>query len=387
MNIICCKSTDEAAQEAFRLRYEVFAAERGYGASDADHESRSSSDALDDYAQIYIAMKNGEVIATARTIYSRDCDFRSKLPIELAEAWKIEKFLESFPETLSVASRFAISPKHRGSLAAALIMSRMCADMLDEGIDFLFSTCSTYLIDFYSQLGFRVYSPSYANDVGFATPIISVLRDWSHLKAIESPALRLLEKKKLCAFEHPSVVWFRDTYGDTLNSFVVSHNDLALSKMLAFGAQPELRGARQANIFQAMSAEDIKSITGLGRLFNVSAGQPIIQTMQQDDEMYVVVDGEIIERRLDGELPSLRISSGQVLGEVGLFTGTIRSTDFIAATDVQLASLSRQGLDRLMKTKPELAARLLFNLARLQSLKIIRANQDMLTLYLNLQHE
>ena len=157
--------------------------------------------------------------------------------------------------------------------------------------------------------------------------------------------------------------------------------------MLAFGAQPELRGARQANIFQAMSAEDIKSITGLGRLFNVSAGQPIIQTMQQDDEMYVVVDGEIIERRLDGELPSLRISSGQVLGEVGLFTGTIRSTDFIAATDVQLASLSRQGLDRLMKTKPELAARLLFNLARLQSLKIIRANQDMLTLYLNLQHE
>ena len=103
--------------------------------------------------------------------------------------------------------------------------------------------------------------------------------------------------------------------------------------------------------------------------------------------MYVVVDGEIIERRLDGELPSLRISSGQVLGEVGLFTGTIRSTDFIAATDVQLASLSRQGLDRLMKTKPELAARLLFNLARLQSLKIIRANQDMLTLYLNLQHE
>ena len=109
-----------------------------------------------------------------------------------------------------------------------------------------------------------------------------------------------------------------------------------------------------------------------------------LQTMQQDDEMYVVVEGEVLERRLDGELPSFRISQGQVLGEVGLFTGTIRSTDFIAVTNVQLASISRQRLERLMKTKPELSCRLLFNIARIQSLKLIRANQDMLALYLNL---
>lgn len=386
MNIIRCKSTDDAAQQAFRLRYEVFAGERGYGVDVKDHERRSSSDMLDDHAQIYMAIKDGEVIATARTNYSRDCDLREVLAADVSEAWQIEPFLRKFPASLSVASKFAILPAHRGSLAAAFIMSRMYSDMLDEGIDFLFSICSTYLIDFYSQLGFRVYSPTYANDVGFATPIILVMRDWRHLREIKSPSLRQLIKRNLCTGDHPSVAWFHETYGDKLNAFVSSHNDVTLNKMLAFRTSSGAAESGQATVFQSMSAEDIKAITASGKLFYVAAGKPIIQTMQQDDEMYIVVEGEVLERRLDGELPSFRIRQGEVLGEVGLFTGTIRATDFIAATDLQLASISRQGVDRLMKTNPELACRLLFNLARLQSLKLIRTNQDMLSLYLNLQH-
>ena len=384
MNILRCKSTDEAAQQAFRLRYKVFAAERGYGAEEKDHEFSSSRDIVDDYAHIYVAIKDGEVIATVRTIYSRDCDFRKVIPGEVAEAWKIEAFLEKFPDALAAASQFAILPQYRGSLAAALIMSRIYSDLLDDDIDFLFSICSTYLIEFYSHIGFQVYSPTYADDVGFTTPIISVVRDWRHLEAIKSPTLKQLAKRKLCTGEHPSVAWFHDTYGDKLNAFVSGHTEVTLNKMLALGASPETSDYGQVSIFQSMSAEDITDITAAGKLFNVAAGQHILQTMQQDDEMYVVVEGEVLERRLDGELPSFRLSQGQVLGEVGLFTGTIRSTDFIAVTDVQLASISRQRLERLMKTKPELSCRLLFNLARIQSLKLIRANQDMLALYLNL---
>ncbi|WP_395686846.1 cyclic nucleotide-binding domain-containing protein [Aestuariivirga sp.] len=384
MNILRCKSTDEAAQQAFRLRYKVFAAERGYGAEEKDHEFSSSRDIVDDYAHIYVAIKDGEVIATVRTIYSRDCDFRKVIPGEVAEAWKIEAFLETFPDALAAASQFAILPQYRGSLAAALIMSKIYSDLLDDDIDFLFSICSTYLIEFYSHIGFQVYSPTYADDVGFTTPIISVVRDWRHLEAIKSPTLKQLAKRKLCTGEHPSVAWFHDTYGDKLNAFVSDHTEVTLNKMLALGASPETSDYGQVSIFQSMSAEDITDITAAGKLFNVAAGQHILQTMQQDDEMYVVVEGEVLERRLDGELPSFRLSQGQVLGEVGLFTGTIRSTDFIAVTDVQLASISRQRLERLMKTKPELSCRLLFNLARIQSLKLIRANQDMLALYLNL---
>lgn len=103
--------------------------------------------------------------------------------------------------------------------------------------------------------------------------------------------------------------------------------------------------------------------------------------------MYIVISGEILERRLDGELPSFRIGPGQVIGEVALLTGTIRSTDFVAASDGQLASLSRQSMARFMKARPELAARLLFNLARLQSLKLIHANQDMVRLWLDLHDD
>lgn len=387
MDIICCKSTDDAAQQAFRLRYEIFATEMGYGLDGIDHERRTFSDAFDPYAQIYVAIKNGEVISTARTVYSRDCDMLKMLPDDLSVAWEIKTFLKHFPASLAVSTKFAISPHHRGSIAATLITSRMFGDMLDHGIDFVFSMCSPYLIDFYTQLGFRVYSPSYADDVGFTTPIILVLRDWQHLQAIKSPLLKQLVKRQLCVGEHPSVSWFHETYGAKLKTFVSTHDESALGKMLAFGGNDEAGSDERASIFQAMSVDEITSVTGLGKLFNVAAGQSVIQTGQQDDEMYIVVDGEILERRLDGELPSFRIGPGQVIGEIALLTGTIRASDFIAASDVQLASFSKQSMARLMKTRPELAARLLYNLARLQSIKLIRANQDMVRLYLDLHYD
>ena len=387
MDIICCKSTDEAAQQAFRLRYEIFATEMGYGLDGIDHEKRTFSDAFDPCAQIYVAIKNGEVISTARTVYSRDCDLLAMLPDDLSSAWEIEAFLKHFPASLAVSTKFAISPHHRGSIAATLITSRMFGDMLDHGIDFVFSMCPPYLVDFYTQLGFRVYSPSYADDVGFTTPIVLVLRDWQHLQVIKSPLLKQLVKRQLCAGEHPSVRWFHGTYGEKLEAFVSAHDEAALGKMLAFSGKDEAGSSEQASIFQAMSAEEITSITALGKLFNVAAGQPVIQTGQQDDEMYIVVDGEILERRLDGELPSFRIGPGQVIGEIALLTGSIRASDFVAASNVQLASLSRQSMARLMKARPELAARLLFNLARLQSQKLIRANQDMVRLYLDLHYD
>lgn len=387
MNIICCRSTDEVAEAAFRLRYEVFTSERGYGAPDKDHETLSSRDAIDEHARIYVAFQGDQAIATARVVYSRDCDYRNVVPSDLASAWKIGSFLERFPQTLSFATKFAISPKHRNSLAAAFIMSRIYADMIDDGIDFVFSMCSSYLIDFYSHLGFRVYSPTYANDVGFTTPIVSVLRDWRHLQAIGSPTLKLLKKRNLCTDEHPSVAWFYHSYGDKLDTFVSGHSDATLNKMLTLGKQAEVGSFDQSNIFQNLSEDDIKIITEAGHVFNVSAGQLIIQTMQKDDEMFIVVDGDVIERRLDGELPSLKISSGQVLGEIGLFTGTIRTTDLIAITNTQLVSVSRQGLERLIKTKPDLAARLLFNVARLQSLKLVQNNKDMLALCFDLHHD
>ena len=214
-----------------------------------------------------------------------------------------------------------------------------------------------------------------------------MLRDWQHLQVIKSPLLKQLVKRQLCAGEHPSVRWFYDTYGSKLETFVSAHDEAALSKLLSFSGKDEAGSSEQASIFQAMSAEEITSVTALGKLFNVAAGQPVIQTGQQDDEMYIVVDGEILERWLDGELPSFKIGPGQVIGEIALLTGTIRASDFIAASDVKLASLSKQSMARLMKARPELAARLLFNLARLQSIKLIRANQDMVRLYLDLHYD
>jgi CRP-like cAMP-binding protein len=136
-----------------------------------------------------------------------------------------------------------------------------------------------------------------------------------------------------------------------------------------------------------MTTEDVSKIIGSGRVLKFAAGDAIIGTAQIQDEMFIILLGQILEKRLDGELPSSNIFPGQVIGEIAMLTGTMRATDCIAMTDAELVALSRQSLAKLMKGNPDLASRLLFNLARLQSHKLLNANQDMVRLYLDIHDQ
>ena len=68
MKIICCDASAEAAQLAFGLRYKVFGAELNFQDPDINAADGTYIDELDKHARIYVAIKDGEAIATARAI-------------------------------------------------------------------------------------------------------------------------------------------------------------------------------------------------------------------------------------------------------------------------------------------------------------------------------
>lgn len=378
MKIFRCVASSSEAQLAFKLRYAVFGAEMKVPDPNIDHVNRTYIDELDAYSRIYLAIKDGQAIATARALYDRDFDFKNSLPRSLSDLLNIDRFVECQSGTLAISTKFAISPSQRGSLAAHLVTAKMFGDFLDDGIHFLFSMCEPGLLDFYSQLGFRSYSRSIHTSGALLTPIVLVTHDFDHLKKIRSPLFKQIQKRDLHERDHRSVRWFLAAYAQNLDSFVANYDETLLEKILSFpGVGNPSSDRHEFGIFDGMSSGDIQKIIGSGKFLQFMAGDAIVQEGLYTDEMFIVIEGGVDIRFRNDNLPKIGLGPGQFFGEISMLSGTARTADCVATTKTQLAFVSRQNLERLMKVEPEVCSRLLYNLARALSSRLARTNEYM----------
>lgn len=378
MDIICCRSREDVALTAFRLRYQVYGAEIGVDDAAIDHERKIYTDEFDAVARIYVAIKDGAAIATCRSVYDRDYDFRRDLPRSIFDMLGLEKFLKEHAGTLAISTKFAISPSHRGSLAAHLVTAKMFDDIVDDGIDFVFSWCAPYLLGFYSQLGFHTYTNAISDKNGLWTPIVLATRDWEHLRDVKSPLYKQLEKKGLCERTHTSVDWFHDKFGNSLDTAAAVYNDSVLDKIFSLdGGGNSSKDLQNISIFNSMAAADVNKIIGSSRILSFAAGESIILTGQIQDEMFIILEGEIEATLETPRSPVLRFGPGHVLGEIALLTRAKRAADYRATIPSRLVFLTRQGLAKLMKVEPELSARLLYNISQSLSLKMLQTIDEL----------
>ena len=378
MDIICCRSREDVALTAFRLRYQVYGAEIGVDDAAIDHERKIYTDEFDAVARIYVAIKDGAAIATCRSVYDRDYDFRRDLPRSIFDMLGLEKFLKEHAGTLAISTKFAISPSHRGSLAAHLVTAKMFDDIVDDGIDFVFSWCAPYLLGFYSQLGFHTYTNAISDKNGLWTPIVLATRNWEHLRDVKSPLYKQLEKKGLCERTHTSVDWFHDKFGNSLDTAAAVYNDSVLDKIFSLdGGGNSSKDLQNISIFNSMAAADVNKIIGSSRILSFAAGESIILTGQIQDEMFIILEGEMEATLETPRSPVLRFGPGHVLGEIALLTRAKRAADYRATIPSRLVFLTRQGLAKLMKVEPELSARLLYNISQSLSLKMLQTIDEL----------
>lgn len=376
MEIVRCNSASEAAQKAFHLRYQVYGHEVGVDDPYIDHVNKYYEDPFDKHSRIYVALKDGEAIATVRALYDREYDFVGELPESMKNMLGIDDFLAHYSGSLAISTKFAISPNHRGSLAANLVTARMFRDFLEEDINFVFSWCAPYLFNFYSQLGFHMYSRSISDKNGLWTPIVLPTQDFKYLQEIQSPLRKQINKVKLDEPTHSSVKWFREKYGHLIETFVSNYDENILTKIFAFsGDQTSNHDHQDISIFNSMMSDDIKKVIGSGKLLRFSPGQTVIESGQINDEMFIVVDGEIRISFKGADQLSLKVGPGQVFGEVSMLSKSSRTADCIATQNTQVAIISRQNLMRLIRIEPELSTQLLLNLAGSLSLKLRRTNE------------
>ena len=296
MDIICCDYKSDLAQEAFRLRYEVYSEEFGVNDVNINHEKRIYTDQNDRFAKIYLALKDGKAIATVRSISSVDCDL---------------------------------------------------------------------------QLGFHSYSESVCDRHGFWTPMVLPVRDLQHLKSIKSSLYRQLEAVTIPGEIHPSVEWFYRRYSESIERFVSKKDTRALELILDITRENTVRG--HFNILGGMTESDVTDLINSAIIMNVSSGQEVMKNGQVNDEMFLILEGEVIFSLDESSVPLQCLTKGQIFGEISMLTRALRSGYLFASVDAKLAVISRQSLAKLMKTNADLAAKILLNLSRSLALKLQKA--------------
>ena len=132
-------------------------------------------------------------------------------------------------------------------------------------------------------------------------------------------------------------------------------------------------------VFMAQGTQvDWESLVSYTEHMRFKSGEPVIRAGELDRALYFVTDG-----RLDLMLPQVNgaerlvrtISAPAVIGEMGFVENRPRSMTIKGMTDGELLRLDYAAFERLAEDDPRIAQNLLFELARVLSLRLRWATQ------------
>jgi hypothetical protein len=134
---------------------------------------------------------------------------------------------------------------------------------------------------------------------------------------------------------------------------------------------------RQFAILASMSNHELAELIRYGELLQVPAQHLIIRKDDPGDALYFVLSGSMRARLMVGldEKMLTRIPSGELFGEMAMFTQRPRSADVVAETESRLLRFSAEGFRQLIRENPEAAAPMLYGIAGMMAHRIWEDNQ------------
>ena len=143
--------TIEEREEIFKLRYEVFVEEIGYNLSHADNIKKIIREPLDNSAKIFAIFRNKQVISTLRINLSRNSDLGF-----YSQIYKMQTLAgTAHPQYTSISNYLIVKKEFRGSPIILDLARIFYEQLLLEGIKYDFLDCETYMLPFYSRLGYK----------------------------------------------------------------------------------------------------------------------------------------------------------------------------------------------------------------------------------------
>jgi CRP-like cAMP-binding protein len=362
-------TTPEEMERVYRLRYQCYVEELGWKYDQADANAKELRDPLDTAGTIYYAEDGGRMVATYCLHFAGG--------FEIPEKWRKHYALDcfaGFPESsFSFSSRLMVVPEFRGSTVVPRMLMKAYEEGWKRGTRFNFCFCRPRLIELYERLGFIRYKDNILEPAqGYMVPMILLNEDAAHLKAVHSPFYRI------CRANSPSqetAAWFDEQFPGMRAS--------ATKQMLApedfWTEWSEAMSSENVTLLRGLTQEHLKVLLAAGTVLKCRAGDTLLREDEAGHEMFLIMDGMARFSRIKdngGESQIGLASKGEVFGEIALVTKTKRNATVIAVTDMQVLVISQEFLHRAMKSMPEIAMKLLYNLSHVLGQKLQSTTQQ-----------
>jgi hypothetical protein len=116
-------------------------------------------------------------------------------------------------------------------------------------------------------------------------------------------------------------------------------------------------------LFARLSAEQVARLAGVCGVTTFAAGEAVFRQGEADNQMHVVLQGEVAITVAGSAAPVGVVRSGECLGEMSLLTGAAHSATATAVTRVETAVLGHDDLAELIRLRPDIGLHIYRNLA------------------------
>ncbi len=357
-------TTTEEREAVYRLRYEIYVTERHSYQDIADHENKLLFDDHDQTARLLYATVGDEVVGSLRLNWGADAPFTE----EIMTAYEIQRFLPTVPmDQMIIFSRFMTRSDYRHKGISFQFLAAMFTFFLENGLQLAFCDCRPHLINSYVRLGFRTYTKTYNDNItGLLVPLVMVVEGSDYFKKVASPLLPLQKKYSLQS-NVPDQVASLINKSTPVQSMINSEAADYWSKV---HDTLEHHHFNNITIFDNLSDEETSRFLNKSNIIDCSLGDKIISQGSNDRTVFIILEGTV-ELRNGDHVTEVK-SSGDVIGEVAFLLHSERLADMYAVTDdVEILSLSEKTLHDLIVSEPIIAARLLHNLSKILSMRLV----------------
>lgn len=132
----------------------------------------------------------------------------------------------------------------------------------------------------------------------------------------------------------------------------------------ARGTSPRLARLRSLSLFVDLSPAELAIVDGLLHERDYLADEIIFDEGEEGQAIYIVLDGEVLIRRQQGEGEIARLNVGTFFGELALLDSAPRMAQARAATACKLAVFFRDDFLGLLDTHGRIASKIARQLAR-----------------------
>jgi len=352
-------STDEEKAEIYRLRYRIYIEEMQRDPISTDHSSKLLYDEMDTWAHLIYAKVGSEFIGTMRINIGTIDQF----PLDMVRVLSLDKvkgfFKDHDNKLIGSSTKLMVSQQYRNSAALHLLTAKGYELYCNHHVRFNFGGCNFYLLRLYELMGCRRFGTNFVDPgYGLLTPIVWIIDDIDHLKAVRSPFFRIARNQK--GFNSSSADWFLKEFPEVLkmiNSQLITEEELWAVFCNRLGARPEA----SISALQGLSAtEASKFLYRCGVVVQCHIGDQIISRGMASEELNILLSGELLaSTQYQGKSVVL---PGQHFGTIGLSGPSIQQVDIEAATPAEIVVISRQYFRKFSLSHPDVTNHILKNL-------------------------